>query len=119
MPRRSVLPPIHWGFSLLELMAVVAIIAVIATLLIPRVTTTASLAKEKACFHNRAEINSAVEIYAVENGSFPADIAALDTPDRFPDGIPLCPVSDVPYTLNATTHRVEGHLGGGKGTGHP
>lgn len=107
------------GFSLLELMAVVAIIAVIATLIIPRVTTSTATAKEKACFHNRAEINSAVEIYAVQTGSFPADISDLDTPDRFPDGIPVCPVSGVPYTLNATTHRVEGHLGGGKSGGHP
>ncbi len=107
------------GFSLLELIAVVAIIAVIATLIIPRLTTSASTAREKACFHNRAEINSAVEIYAVENGSFPANISDLDTPDRFPDGIPVCPVSGVPYTLNAATYRVQGHLGGGKSGGHP
>lgn len=107
------------GFSLLELIAVVTIIGVIASLIIPRLTASASVAREKTCFHNRAEINSAVEIYSVENGSFPADIAALDTPDRFPDGIPVCPVSGVTYTLNATTHRVQGHLGGGKSGGHP
>lgn len=107
------------GFSLLELIAVVTIIGVIATLIIPRVTTSAYTAKEKACFHNRAEINSAVEIYALENGTFPASVGDLDTPDRFPDGIPACPVSGVAYTLNATTHRVQGHLGGGKSGGHP
>ena len=107
------------GFSLLELIAVVTILGVIASLIIPRLTTSASVAREKTCFHNRAEINSAVEIYAVQNGAFPANIAELDTPDRFPDGIPVCPVSGVAYTLNATTHRVEGHLGGGKSGGHP
>jgi general secretion pathway protein G len=92
---------------------------VIATLIIPRVTTSTYTAKEKTCFHNRAEINSAVEIYAMENGTFPTTISDLDTPDRFPSGIPVCPVSGVPYTLNATTHRVQGHLGGGKSGGHP
>ena len=107
------------GFSLLELLAVISIIAFIASLIVPRVTTSVSTAKEKACFHNRAQINAAVETYAVETDVFPATISDLDTPDRFPDGIPVCPVSEVPYTLNATTHRVQGHLGGGKTGGHP
>jgi len=107
------------GFSLLELLAVLAILAFISSLIVPRLNNSISTAREKACFHNRAQINEAVEIYATENSSFPSTIADLDTPDRFPDGVPVCPVSGVPYTLNSTTHRVQGHLGGGKSGGHP
>ena len=110
---------VSFGFSLLELLAVISIIAFIASIIIPRVTASVSTAKEKSCFHNRAQINSAVETYAVENSAFPTTINDLNTPDRFPDGIPVCPVSGVTYTLNSTTHRVQGHLGGGKSGGHP
>jgi len=107
------------GFSLFELIAVIAIIGFISTLIVPRISTSISTAKEKTCFHHRAQINSAVEIYAVENGTFPTTLSDLDTPDKFPDGIPTCPVTGVTYTLDATTHRVVGHLGGGKTGGHP
>ena len=114
--RTAFSPP---GFSLLELLAVISIIAFIASIIVPRVNSSVSTAKEKSCFHNRAQINAAVEVYAVETGGFPATISVLDTPDRFPEGIPVCPVSGVAYTLNSTTYRVEGHLGGGKSGGHP
>ena len=107
------------AFSLLELLAVIAIIAFISSLIVPRVTTSVSTAKEKTCFHNRAQINAAVEAYSIENSGFPTTTADLDTPDRFPGGIPVCPVSGTAYTLDPTTHRVQGHLGGGKTGGHP
>ena len=107
------------GLSLLELLAVITIIGFLSTLVVTRVSTAADTAKEKTCFHHRAQINAAVEIYAVKNDAFPTSISDIDTPDVFPDGIPTCPVSGVAYTLNATTHRVQGHLGGGKTGGHP
>ena len=107
------------GFSLLELMAVISVIFFIASIIVPRVTETVGTSKEKTCFHNRAQINMAVELYGIEHGELPETIADLDTPDRFPDGIPRCPVSNVPYQLNPTTRRVQGHLGGGKTGGHP
>ena len=112
-------PTSRIAFSLLELLAVITIIGFIASLILPRVSTSASTAKEKTCFHHRAQINSAVEIYYIQNGSFPTSLADIDTSDNFPDGLPQCPVSNVAYTLNATTHRVQGHLGGGKTGGHP
>ncbi len=107
------------AFSLLELIAVITILGFLASIILPRVSASAATAKEKMCFHHRTQINSAVETYALLNGAFPSALADIDTPDAFPDGIPTCPVSGVAYTLDATTHRVQGHLGGGKTGGHP
>ena len=69
-------------------------------------------AEEKACAHNRMLINSAVERYAVTTGADPSSLDDLNTPDYFPEGIPVCPVSGNPYTLNPATQRVNGHTPG-------
>jgi general secretion pathway protein G len=105
----------HFGFSLMELLAVVAILGVIAAVIVPRVSTNNDMAKEKTCLHNRAEINIAVEQYYIHTGAWPAanlsDIAT--DPDYFPDGMPTCPVSGNSYQLDGTIHRVQGHTGPG------
>jgi prepilin-type N-terminal cleavage/methylation domain-containing protein len=100
------------AFSLLELLAVVLILGAIAAILVPRASAARDEAAEKACFHNRMLINSAVERYAVTNGADPADLNDLNTLDYFPQGIPVCPVSGNPYTLNPATQRVSGHTTG-------
>jgi general secretion pathway protein G len=100
------------AFSLLELLAVVLIIGALAAILVPRASAARDQAEEKACYHNRMLINSAVERYAVTNGADPADLSDLNTPDYFPEGIPVCPVSGNPYTLNPATQRVSGHASG-------
>jgi prepilin-type N-terminal cleavage/methylation domain-containing protein len=104
--RTSVL---NQGLSLLEVMLVVLLIAVIATLVIPRISDTSDTAKCKACRHNRAELNAAIERYGVSNSSYPTDLTDLVAPDYFPQGIPTCPVSGAAYSMNATTHRIDGH----------
>ncbi len=113
MQRRS-------GFSLLELLAVVTILGIVAAVILPRVTTTSTVAKEKTCYHNRAEINTLVEQYRLKTGNWPAnnlsDIGA--DVNYFPQGIAVCPVSGEPYRLDATKHRVIGHTAGGKGGGN-
>lgn len=99
------------AFSLMELIAVVAILGILAALIVPRVVGGSDLAKDKTCFHNRAEINITVEQFYLHNGVWPAnnlsDISA--DPNYFPDGPPICPVSGQPYRLDPTTHRVVGH----------
>jgi general secretion pathway protein G len=96
------------GFSLMELLAVVTILGIIAAIIVPRVTVSSDTAKQKVNAHNKATINAAVERYYIETGAWPAndlsDIGA-DT-DYFPDGVPTNPINGNPYTLNATTHRV-------------
>jgi prepilin-type N-terminal cleavage/methylation domain-containing protein len=103
------------GFSLIELLAVVTILGIIAALVLPRVVTNNDLAKEKACAHNRTEINISVERYYIHNGVWPAndlsDIAA--DPDYFPEGLPTCPVTGAAYQIDGTTHRLQGHTGPG------
>jgi len=99
------------GFSLIELLLVVTLIGIIASIITARVSLNADNARVKSCFHNRSELNSSVERWYIEKNGWPAsdlsDIGA-DT-DYYPSGIPVCPVSGTPYTLNATTHRIDGH----------
>lgn len=102
-------PTSRQGFSFLELIIVVAIIGIIATLIIPRISSSSDRANEKTCYHNRLELNSAIERYGVTNGNFPSSINDLNVPDYFPGGIPTCPVTGVVYAINATTNRIEGH----------
>jgi general secretion pathway protein G len=102
---------IRSAFSLMELIAVVAILGVIAALIVPRVISNLDVAKEKTCYHNRAEINITVERYYIHTGDWPAndlsDIGANE--DYFPDGLPSCPLSGAAYQLDPDTHRVIGH----------
>ena len=96
------------GFSLMELLAVVTILGIIAAIIVPRVAVSSDTAKAKVNNHNKATINSAVERWYVEKGTWPAnnlsDIGA-DT-SYFPDGVPVNPVNGTAYSLNAATHRV-------------
>src|SRR5262245_36431144 len=97
------------GFSLMELLAVVTILGIIAAIIVPRVTVSSDTAKAKVNAHNKATINAAVERWYIEKGAWPnnnlTDIGA-DT-NYFPDGLPSNPTNSTPYTLNATTHRVQ------------
>ncbi|TWT97873.1 Type II secretion system protein G precursor [Botrimarina colliarenosi] len=96
------------AFSLMELLAVVTILGIIAAIIVPRVTTSSDTAKAKVHAHNRGTINSAIERYYIENGSWPsADLNELDVVTYFPDGIPTNPVDNSAYAMNATTHRID------------
>ena len=96
------------GFSLMELLAVVTILGIIAAIIVPRVTVSSDTAKAKVNAHNKATINAAVERFYIENGSWPAnDLSDIGADvDYFPDGVPVNPVTNGAYSLNATTHRV-------------
>ena len=100
-----------WGFTLLELLIVVVILGILAAIVIPRFTVSAADAKKNSCAQNVANINTQVERWYFEKGSWPkvdlSDISADTT--YFPTGIPKCPVNDSVYDTDATTHRVTGH----------
>ena len=98
----------HQGFSLLELLAVVTILGVIAAVIIPRISNSKLSAQQEVNKQNIAEINSAVERWYFEKGSWPADdLNDIGTDNAyFPEGIPTNPVDGSAYQLNSTTHRV-------------
>jgi hypothetical protein len=65
-------------------------------------------AKQKTHATNKTTINSTVERYYVEQGTWPAnDLSDIGADlNYFPAGVPTNPVDGSAYTLNATTHRV-------------
>jgi prepilin-type N-terminal cleavage/methylation domain-containing protein len=96
------------GFSLLELLAVATILGIIAAIIVPRLSVSSSTAKTKVRDHHKATINAAVERFYVDNYVWPAndlsDVGA--NANYFPAGVPINPVDNSAYSLNATTHRV-------------
>lgn len=99
----------RFGFSLLELLAVVTILGIIAVVVIPRISTSSAKAKQNADKQNRAEINSAVERWYFEKGTWPKDnLSDIGVhADYFPTGLPKNPVDDSVYELDSSTHRVK------------
>ena len=102
-------PSSRGGFTLLELLAVTTIIGILALITIPRIAGSSAKAKEKTCFHNRTQLNLALERYFVVNGSLPTALSDVDTNEYFPGGIPSCELTGSAYTLDATTKRIAGH----------
>ncbi|MFT5524262.1 MAG: prepilin-type N-terminal cleavage/methylation domain-containing protein [Pirellulaceae bacterium] len=98
------------GFSLLELLAVVTILGIIAVVVIPRISVSAGVAKTNAHKQNIAEINSAVERWYFEKGTWPAaDLSDIIADSNyFPDGLPKNPTGDGTgtYALD-TNHRAQ------------
>jgi prepilin-type N-terminal cleavage/methylation domain-containing protein len=99
----------RFGFSLLELLAVVTILGIIAVVVIPRISVSSGTAKANANIQNKSEINSAVERWYFNSGTWPkndlSDIGADSS--YFPNGLPANPVDASAYALDGTTHRVK------------
>jgi prepilin-type N-terminal cleavage/methylation domain-containing protein len=98
----------HQGFSLLELLAVVTILGIIAVIVIPHISLSITRDKTKADAQNRVAIESAVERWYFEKGTWPADNLSDIGADThfFPSGLPTNPTDNSAYSLNPTTHRV-------------
>ena len=99
----------RFGFSLLELLAVVTILGIIAVVVIPRISVSSGEAKKNADQQNRSEINSAVERWYFNTGTWPkADLTDIGADaNYFPAGLPTNPIDGSAYALDATTHRVK------------
>lgn len=97
------------ALTLIELLIVVIILGALAAIAIPRITTSATTAKINVCKTNVDTLNTVIEMYNVDNGSYP--IALTDVTgdvNYFPDGAPTCPFGTA-YTYNTTIHRVPDH----------
>jgi prepilin-type N-terminal cleavage/methylation domain-containing protein len=97
------------GFTLVELMIVVLILGALAAIAIPRIMGGADAARENGCATNIDLINSQIELYFANTGDWPTVLTDVtqDT-DYFPDGEPVCPVTDAVYNNVLTAnHRVD------------
>lgn len=94
------------GVTLVELLIVVLILGALAAIAIPRIGASSTTAKLNACATNVDILNSQIELYHANEGSYPGDLETLTSDDDyFPDGSPVCPLGGS-YSYNETTHRV-------------
>ena len=98
------------GITLIELLIVVLILGALAAIAIPRITASATNAKNKVDDTNIDIINSQMELYNADNGSYPTLAVLFTDPNYFPDGAPECPWGN-PYILNSD-NRVIDHADG-------
>ncbi len=100
---------IRKGFTLVELLVVVLILGALAAIAVPRIIGGATNAKINACKTNVDLVNSQVELYYANKGSWPGSLATItNDPNYFPDGAPECPFL-TPYNYSGVTHRVSDH----------
>jgi general secretion pathway protein G len=67
------------GFTLVELLIVIVILGILAGIVVFAVGNLGSNAKTNACNTEKQTISTAVEAYKAQNGSYPANMAALTT----------------------------------------
>jgi len=68
------------GFTLIELLIVVAIIGIIAALAIPNLRNAIDRAKQKGTMANMKAIGNALEMYAVDNNTYPRGLTDATGP---------------------------------------
>jgi type II secretion system protein G len=65
------------GFTLIELLIVIIILAILAAIVVFAVGSTAGNAKISACNADAKSVETAVEAYKAQLGSFPANMSSL------------------------------------------
>jgi prepilin-type N-terminal cleavage/methylation domain-containing protein len=103
------------GFTLIEIMIVVAIIGLIVALALPNFLKSRTRAQTHMCLENLSQIESAKQVWGLENGKQDGDIVA-DTdiigPTLYIKKMPVCPsggVYDFATIGNPATCNITGH----------
>lgn len=97
------------GFTLVEIMIVVAIIGLLAAIAIPNFVQARTSAQTNACISNLKQIEGAMVLYNLDNGSDPAALSDL-APDYL-KAVPSCPANGT-YDISGArpTCDVAGHV---------
>lgn len=109
------------GFTLIELLIVIIILAILAAIVVFAVGSTTTNATLSACQADKKSVETAVEAYKAQQGSFPAAISTLTGTFADPNNSAVTDgpwLREVPnatgYTIsyNATTGAVTSGLSG-------
>lgn len=76
------------GFTLIEIMVVVVILGVLAALVVPNIMSRPDQAKVTVAQTDVKAISSALEMYRLDNGSYPSSEQGLDALVVIPSGSP-------------------------------
>lgn len=90
------------------MLLVITIIGIISAMVLSRVSHHALDAKKKSCLQYRGDINNAIELFRFENGAVPNGLDELEG-KYYPEAVPNCPVTNLPYAIDAATGRVQDH----------
>jgi prepilin-type N-terminal cleavage/methylation domain-containing protein len=86
------------AFTLLELMVVLAVIGLLVAIAIPNFLKHRAYARKQICIENLSQIESAKQIWGLENGKREGDVpteADLIGPLRYIKVMPQCPADGV------------------------
>lgn len=80
------------GLTLIELLVVVIILGALVAIAIPRMTSSSTTAKQRACQTNQCTMDTQIELYYMNNnGAWPTLAILAADANYFPDGLPQCP----------------------------
>jgi prepilin-type N-terminal cleavage/methylation domain-containing protein len=91
------------GFTLVELMIIVAIFGILIGLALPNFVKARTRARQQLCIENLSQIESAKQIWGVENAKKDGDVpveSELIGPTLYMKADPICPAGGT-YSFNA------------------
>ncbi|MFH1372147.1 MAG: prepilin-type N-terminal cleavage/methylation domain-containing protein [Planctomycetota bacterium] len=97
------------GLTLIELLIVVIILGALAAIAIPRIATSTTAARQRACDTNVDTLNTAIEMFNIDTGDYPTALTDVTgDPNYFDSGdVPTCPFG-TPYGY--VNNRVPAHV---------